>query len=250
MFKGIMSFYSELKNKHLFLFWAIIISFFFAFLPFMTGIIEFFLPYKLKCWVFLPPFFIVLLISFISVLIHRKHRFLSWIISFVLNFFVIVFVQCFFGIFIYLFLSAENTEYMFDKPQYYKETISYIYNKDKIFHFPNEIPNNAKNVEMYADVFSFFGSEEIYLAFETDKEYIDKEIKKHTYVSIEPYEKFQKRYWSTFYSIKNYKPEKFVFYVINDKEHENPQEHHFPYHYGIGVNKDYNQIIYYYFNPD
>ena len=43
---------------------------------------------------------------------------------------------------------------------------------------------------------------------------------------------------------------KYTYYVINDREHEKLPEHHFPYHYGIGVNKDLNRILYYYENPD
>ena len=42
----------------------------------------------------------------------------------------------------------------------------------------------------------------------------------------------------------------FAFYVINNRNNGNPSGHHFPYHYGIGVNKEHNRILYYYDCPD
>ena len=44
-------------------------------------------------------------------------------------------------------------------------------------HFPHKIPNEAKNAELKASTYSFFGSEDLYLKFDTNKEYIDKELK-------------------------------------------------------------------------
>lgn len=205
---------------------------------------------KTPGFVFLIPPLVVLIIYAIAIHIFQYFPVLTKILSFLLNVFVILFIQIFIGLIVFYFCWGFDKELKCNQVKNYSEALTMV-NPERTKHFPSKIPDNATNVELKTSYISFFGSEDIYLKFNIDKSYIDEELKKYKYVNVYKNGKWQKpkKYDHRFYS-GDINIDGFTFYVINDLENENLPGHHFPYHYGIGVNYDKNQIIYYYENPD
>ncbi len=63
----------------------------------------------------------------------------------------------------------------------YEKALSLTYRPDYIKHFPKLIPPHAKNTELYKSPDNIFGSESIYLKFDTDRAFIDQELSKYKY---------------------------------------------------------------------
>ena len=67
----------------------------------------------------------------------------------------------------------------FDDPKYteikdYKKALSTYY-PDAVEHFPKQIPENAKNISMVKNPGGLLGDSDLYLKFDADNEYIQKE---------------------------------------------------------------------------
>ena len=133
----------------------------------------------------------------------------------------------------------KNLESIGDETKYYT-TIIQNFPQDKTIHFPKQIPNEAKNVQLHSSTNYFFGSQEIVLKFDTDKQHIEKELKKYKFKSKENTNHYA---FSTMGGEK-IKIEDFTLFVIDGNLSR------WAKNYGIGVNKEFNQIIYYYTNPD
>lgn len=192
------------------------------------------------------PCFIVIAVSVIANFTFKKYKKATKIISSILNSFIIVFVQIIFG-FIFLSVASIFTQ----SPSYfdtkdYKKALKSICSQDRIKHFPSQIPSNAKNVIFFKTSNDFFGSEEIYLYFETDNSFIDSEITKHKYIGTTKINSAK----YPIYVPQDYRKDEynFTFYIINDQEHEMPNSKGFPYFYGIG--KGNRAIVYFYNCPD
>jgi len=203
---------------------------------------------KITGGLFLIPVILVYFVSLLSFFIYKKFKLFSRIFAFLLNNFIIIVFQILIASFVFASAYEFDLETKSNQVKYYPLALERISEQDKILHFPAKIPDNAKNVFLDVDTISFFGSESIYLAFDTDKEYIDNELKKHKYIKISNYSRIQPFDYS-FYC-NNLDLNGFTFYIINDRKHANPKEHSFPFHYGIGVNYPKNKILYYYENPD
>ena len=91
---------------------------------------------------------------------------------------------------------------------------------------------------MDADIFSFQGGQSIVIQFDTDKKYINDELKKYNFKSKEEPHHY------VFDAMTKNNISDFIFYVISGNLNR------FGRNYGIGVNRDFNKIIYYYSNPD
>ena len=238
------------KTTHPFLFCTLIISSILSFFPCLISLIYFEPDNKMIGFIFLIPLIVVFIVCVLAINIFKYFPILSRIVSFLINCFVILFIQLFIGFFIFCYCWGIDEEQKCNQVKHYSKALTAV-NSERTKHFPRKIPDNAKNIELKTSYMSFFGSEDIYLKFDTDKSYIDKELKKYKYVNVYINGKCQKtcKYDHRFYN-GNINIDGFTFYIINDRENENLPEHHFPYHYGIGVNYDKNQIIYYYEDPD
>lgn len=246
----VINFVSGFKENQPFVFRLMVLSFILATIPFLYCLIAFFYPNKLLyTWIFFIPFVVVFSISLISFFVHRKFPLFVNLIACLLNLFIILVIQCFCGLYVFSFLFCANEEYKFDKPEYYEEVIEH-FEKDKVAHFPKHIPEGAKDVEMWGDYLSFFGSEKFLLKFNADKKYIENELKKYKFISIESYKKFENRLDYVIKDGKSFKKEDFTYYIISDRENDKPTRHCFPYHYGLAINHDKTQILYYYSDPD
>ena len=133
--------------------------------------------------------------------------------------------------------------------KHYKLALSNI-DLSNTFHFPREIPKGAKNVKLKAGV-AYWSGEDLYLKFDTNKEYIDKELKKYNFIKICDYSKCRDGSinWHNYYD-NDIVTTDFTFYVLGDRMYSGSSKHYAPCHYGIGVNYDTNQILYYYENSD
>ena len=218
------------KRDYSWLFRVCCISLILGILPFVYCLISFEWKYKLFGFIFLLPVLLIFLISAVFVRMYKQASFLNRFLLVVLNSFVIIFIQIFFCFFILILLSTCDVEDKCNQIKYYKLALSKV-DQSKTLHFPRSIP--------------------IYLKFDTSRKFIDNELKKYKFINVCKNGKCKNekavayRYYSGDIDIQG-----FTFYVINDRESENLPEHNFPYHYGIGVNYDTNQILYYYENPD
>lgn len=233
------TFFIELRKKHIFLFVAIIISFILSFVPFFYCFLTFFLAYKLVGYLFLLPFVILLFFNIIATKFYNKYQVITKILTFLINIFIIIVVQIIIGS-IFLFLSYEsNIASVGNNPKYYTKILEH-FPREYIIQFPPKIPSNAKNVQLHSEIFSFLGSQEIVLKFDTDKRYIRSELEKYKFKSKENTNHYA---FSTMGGGK-IKIEDFTLFVIDGNLGR------WARNYGIGVNKDFTQILYYYTNPD
>ena len=233
----IIKFILNLKKEHKFLFLVTIISFILSAIPCLYCLIILF-EKKYASFIFFIPFLAVILTDIFATYVHKYIPKLTNFITFVTNSFIVIIIQIFFGIFILSFISLSNDEYMVDKPEFYEKVLAY-FPEERVAHFPKHIPEDATNIEMDADLFSFFGSQGFIIKFDTNENYINNELKKYQFKSKET------PYHYVFGTLSNnIDISDFTFYVISGTLDR------FGRNYGIGVNKNFNKIIYYYSNPD
>ena len=238
--KTLLQFLFELKKEHIFLFLVLICSFVLAVLPFLYCIITFYHWHcKVYSFIFLIPFFVILLLTIVANIFHKKYPKLINILMFFINIFIILIIQTIIGFVLLDYYCYANIESIGNEPKYYK-IILQNFPQEKIIHFPIQIPANAKNVQLHSFTHHFFGSQELVLKFDTDKQYIQSELEKYKFKSKENTNHYA---FSTMGGGK-IQIKDFTLFVIDgnlDRWAKN---------YGIGVNKDFNQILYYYTNPD
>lgn len=136
----------------------------------------------------------------------------------------------------------------FTNPSEYSEALGYACDKDETKHFPKEIPPNAKNVLLHKPNDCWFGSDYFSLSFQTDKQYIDNELKKHKFIETEgPYQTDEEYSNNSmrYYALKhlNLNKSNFKFYIIGNNTTDKSS---FPLEYGIAINNKTNTILYYY----
>ena len=242
MFSKIKKFMIDFQNKKPYVFWLLVFSFVLAALPFLYCLITFFTPNKLYgTWVFFIPFFVILIISLLSFLAHKKFPKLSGFVAFCINIFIVLYIQIFAGLIVLGVLYGLNQEYMNDKPEYYEKVIERVTPKDRVKHFPNHIPQNAKNIVMDASIFSFFGSLDVFLKFDIDKTYIENELKQYKFKSIQ---RPDMNNFGYVLSKMGTSTKTYDVYIINGELRRRGDC------YGIAVNQEKNQIIYFYLDPD
>lgn len=254
---NIKSLLLRFAKEHKFLFASIILSFLIC-IPIFV-----FLLIVIPIWeitIFLVPIILILLISLIANYTYTKFPILTKFITAALNTIIII-VSAIFVLFVISFIQnpfPHPEHKIYENPIQYQEAKNSIDAQYRVYHFPKAIPENAKNIRLYKTNNSWFGSEEMILEFDIDKQYIENELKTYKFISIdkdirETPNEYNFKYNEYRHIIgygSNLNVNDFIFYVINNRDNENPKEHSFPYHYGIAVNKKHNKIIYYYDCPD
>ena len=96
----------------------------------------------------------------------------------ILKFFLLIFFCCLI-LFSYLLNLNDN---VYKKPKDYSIVHSKIKCPEKIKHFPNAIPIEAKNIKLYGHT-TKNNDERLLLEFSIDKEYIIKELKNHDFIN-------------------------------------------------------------------
>ena len=240
MRKIFINYFTEFKNNHFFLFLALICSFLLAIIPCIYCFIKFYYTYnKIYGLYFFIPFFIMLFLSILANFIHKKKPALTNIITFFVNIFIIFVIQVIMGYFYFSVLYANNINSIGCDIKYYSKILQY-FPQDKIYHFPQNIPKNTKNVQLYSEICNFFGSQEVVLKFDADKQFIKSELKKYKFKSIEN----TSHYAFSTMGGRKIKVDDFMLHVIDGGLGR------WAKNYGIGVNKEFNQILYYYTNYD
>ena len=235
-----------IKNKHFYLFITIITSFIISTL----SILSLFLidrKFNGALLMFLIPALCILIFSIFGYKLFPKHTKLITILTGIINTLIIIIIQLFFGISTIL-VCYLMSDVKYEQPFQYSKAKDAIHFPEYITHFPHKIPRDAKETKLYMDRNNWFGSEDIILKFKINKKYIDNELRKYNFISIENYED-KKHQLSIINALDhNIGIKHYTFYIIGDKETENPNEHMFVYFYGIAVYDD--NIIYFYINPD
>lgn len=149
------------------------------------------------------------------------------------------------GIALFLILNAEPVSKIKD----YEKCLDIVLNKDKIRHFPKSIPTGAKSY-LYCYPADYEGQGElVILRLTTDKSYIQKELNSHTFLNSEiPIGTAQNIYNMPTETVGISK-EDLTFYVLKNADNKYYYKTYFPYFTGIGVDKNMENIVYYYIDP-
>ena len=149
------------------------------------------------------------------------------------------------GIALFLILNTEPVSKIKD----YEKCLELVLNKDKIRHFPKAIPTGAKSY-LYCYPADYEGQGElVILRLTTDKSYIQKELNSHTFLNAETkIGTSQEIYFMPTENVEISNKE-LTFYVLKDKDNEAFYKTYFPYFTGIGVDKNMENIVYYYIEP-
>jgi len=167
------------------------------------------------------------LLFFYSLVICIKSKFLTYFIYTI--------------IFAYVSVFCWNLKQHNFKPlNNYQKMKKEIWKEVATWHFPEDIPLNAKNVEYDYYQNSFFGGENIYLVFTTDINYINDELKKYKYNEIIEPKEYNGNYDYTYRTI-GYEMGNFKIYTIYRDGNCS---------FGFAVNEQTNQFMYFYSNPD
>ena len=149
------------------------------------------------------------------------------------------------GIALFLILNTEPVSKIKD----YEKCLELVLNKDKIRHFPKAIPTGARSY-LYCYPADYKGQGElVILRLTTDKSYIQKELNSHTFLNAETkIGTSQEIYFMPTENVEISNKE-LTFYVLKDKDNEAFYKTYFPYFTGIGVDKNMENIVYYYIEP-
>ena len=251
--KKIINFIKYLKQNHIFLLIALIISTVLGVVPATLFLLnsETSLYVKVLSLCFLIPALLTFITTIIATKTFYKHPKITKFLCFCFNCFIIFFIQIFLGFMLFIYICFIDSGKIYTSPKDYQKALNQISHQERIQHFPKKIPNNASNIEFNQETCIWFGSEAILLKFNINSNYIENELKKYNYISIE--KGTQKHPIDEILTNNNrikIDSNNVTLYIINDRENENLEGHHFPYHYGIGVDKTNNSIFYYYTLPD
>ena len=149
------------------------------------------------------------------------------------------------GIALFLIPNTEPVSKITD----YEKCLVAVLNKDKIRHFPKSIPAGVKSY-LYCYPADYEGQGElVILRLTTDKSYIQKELNSHTFLNAETkIGTSQEIYFMPTENVEISNKE-LTFYVLKDKDNEAFYKTYFPYFTGIGVDKNMENIVYYYIEP-
>ena len=239
------------KNFFSILFFAFLFTCAQAFYLYKTNLFE--IPFIIL--LFRPV--IVIIFAYCIYLLLKKHEFFKKANKFLYMAIVIwVFfsqASIFVGIYVVNYFLTNEIEYekSYNDIADYKAVKKKIGCKKCIRHFPETIPSDAKNIKFYQYNNYWWGSQGIFLKFDTNAEYIEKELEKNKgYVAI--IDNKTKNFYSsprsniTFGDSDFQNISKYIFYII----YTNKKPSSFPEEYGLGIDYENKTILYYYHNPD
>ncbi len=146
---------------------------------------------------------------------------------------------------VFIVIKVTNNSNISEVEKDYQKSLKYITNQSRIKHFPEKIPEDARNIKIYKDA-GYFGSEKIYLKFITNKQYIQNELSKYDFVEVEKPEERNRNLEFLSLSPGNISLYAYNLYIIKKGCNERKR----CYSYGIAVNNEINEILYYYSSPD
>lgn len=200
------------------------------------------------------PTILIALTSFIGSKIKNKNSKIIKILIAILNSLVIFLVQvCIGGFFlfsIYVVSYAMKPTPIYTEAYQYKEALESVNWQSRIKHFPKEIPVDAQDIVFHKDSSNWFGSEDIGLKFKIDKQYIDNTLKQHHFIKKNiPFTMDEYYLRPPRFIMNDLKAnmEEYKYYIIGNDDND---KNGYGKEYGIAVNENTNEIIFYYANPD
>ena len=149
---------------------------------------------------------------------------------------------------IYLFFESPD---VYKNSRDYNKCIKSEYYQESIKHFPKAIPNNAYEAKLYCSPSRFENDRAlILLKLKVDKDYIKNELINHKFLNTETQVGTVQRIYHMPSETVDIKRDKLTYYVLNEEYNYNEEEEYFPYFTGIGTDKNYEYILYYYIRPD
>lgn len=195
------------------------------------------------------PTMLVVLMYFIALKTIDRFPRITKIMYTIMNTIIVVFFQLFVGGIFTMVLSINNEVEIADiiNVKDYKKALSGIAHEERIAHFPQQLPEDAKYIKLFKSNHNWFGSEEICLSFLTNKTYIDKELSKYKFEIIDSPNNLTYEIRTTFeiFFNHNFEVSGTKLYIIKFGK-----DGYHPFSYGIGVKEKSNEIIYYYSSLD
>lgn len=233
--------------QYLFLALAICISIFTSItciVIFLFPLIQINILFTLLIILFFIPTFIIVLIFILTKIYTGKNSKILKIFSYFIILSILFIQPYLYAIPIFLSTNyAEKNSEPYNPIRPLSEYNYLVKNKDKYTeHFPDKIPDNATNIELFEDA-NPFGSVEQYLKFNADDKYINKELEKYNFKIIATGKDYKGIH------IRNdLRKDDDIYYVLGDSQLRSAGV--FPYSYGIIVNRKTNKIIYYFSKYD
>lgn len=161
-------------------------------------------------------------------------------------FYLIIFVFLVFLLLIfYIFSNYAPDEHLdTNDTNEYELCLKSVKNPEDILHFPKRIPENISETKFYC-FSSDYNGEFVFLKFKADKNYINKELKKHKFLNTDENTPIYNMPSETV-GIKN---TDLIYHIIDNKDNREVYPEYFPYFTGIGTDKNNECIFYYYINP-
>lgn len=157
-----------------------------------------------------------------------------------------------FGLFAaYIIYSFFKSRTVYTNIREYNKCIEAEYYQESIKHFPKNIPDNVYEAKLYCCPSRFeYDRALILLKLKVDKEYIKNELINHKFLNQKtPVGTIQKIYHMPSETV-GIERDKLTYFVLNEEYNYNEGEEYFPYFTGIGTDKNYEYILYYYIRPD
>ena len=147
----------------------------------------------------------------------------------------------------YILWSMSPTIYK--KPKYYKTVKEQIVEKDKIKHFPEEIPVDATEVKFLGYTQMPYDGEMLLLNFKTNKTYIDNELKKNEFWNKNDKLGQKQDIYFVPKVTKDFNEQDYTYYAIQGSYTDEQMKEYFPGRIGIGIDMKNNKILYFYRYP-
>ena len=161
-----------------------------------------------------------------------------------------------FGIIIFIIVfvmySLSQSPTIYTNPNDYNKCLKSEYSQESIKHFPKTIPDNVQEVILYCvPANNKYDGSLILLKLKVDKEYIKNELNSYKFLNSKtPVGTPQKIYHMPSENTVGIDRNKLTYYVLDNKDNEWASKLYFPYFTGIGVDKNYEYILYYYIMHD
>lgn len=163
---------------------------------------------------------------------------------------VLILICGLFVAFIIFLLFSGNPVYK--KTKDYNKCIDSEYYQKDIKHFPKTIPENVREAKLYCCPSHFeHDGALILLKLKVDREFIENELNNHKFLNSKTkVGTVQKIYHMPSEKTVGINRNELTYYVLDDKYNCNENDEYFPYFTGIGIDKNYEYILYYYIRPD
>ncbi len=126
----------------------------------------------------------------------------------------------------------------------YNKIARKIQKENDISHFPKTIPETAEDPQLWGYLGDLKG-EVFILKFGADKEFIQKELKKHKFLNANTPIGTKQKIYFMYTDDGRITSDGYTFYVLDKEGNYNENEKYFPYYSGIAVDKNMSHILYY-----